>query len=148
MYDDDENWVGKGLPSGPMTPKNPTKIEKVKLFLQFRVEDAESADEIAQERFRAFFNQAEDDVKSLEALEWLANETPDGVSLTEIVKWDANYVIDTGTDEVENPDQAEREAKLWLLEFAEFVREILGDKVPPRKYPVLTSRPRQYFFPE
>jgi hypothetical protein len=149
MNENENNWLGKELPIGAITSKNLSRLERAKSFLQFYVDDAESADEIRIFRFQNLSNpMIQKHINSLEAIEWLANEMQPNVSLTEIVKWDANYVIETGTDEVENPEQAEREAKLWLLEFAEFVREILGTEMPSRKYPVLTSRPRRYFFPE
>ena len=107
-----EDWVGKDLPVGSITPANPTRLEQARMFLQFQVDDALSADEV---RESSFHNLSPSMVAkhrvSLEALEWLANETPKEVSLTEIVKWDANYVIDSGTDEIANPVQAEAEAR-------------------------------------
>ena len=137
------------MPIGSMTPENPTQLEKVKLFLQFYVNDAESADEIRNWRFQNLSpSMLKKHASNLEALEWIVNETPKDISPTEIVKWDANYVIDTGTDEIANPVQAETEARFWLLEFAEFVRDILSDQAPPRRYPVIVEGPRAFFFPQ
>jgi hypothetical protein len=48
----DEDWVGKDLPVGSMTPANPTRLEQARLFLQFRVADALSADEVRESSFR------------------------------------------------------------------------------------------------
>ncbi len=147
--DNNDIWLGKDLPAGLMDSDIPSVEEKVKLFLQHYVSDTESLDEIRNFRFQNLSqSMLEKHAQNLEAIEWLAHETPKNVSLTDIVKWDANYVIETGTDESENPTQAESEAKLWLLEFAEFVRKILGDNAPARKYPAIDSEPRKYFFPE
>ena len=43
--------------------------------------------------------------------------------LFEMVAWDANWVLEDKTDEG---------AKVWMREVAEMVREVLGDKQPPR----------------
>jgi hypothetical protein len=134
----DEDWVGKDLPVGSMTPANPTRLEQARLFLQFRVADALSADEVRESSFRNLSpGMVAKHRESLEALEWLANETPDGVSLVDVVQWDANRMIDD-----------EQEARVWLLEFAEFVRDILGDQAPPRQYPIIVEGPRAFFFPQ
>ena len=44
--------------------------------------------------------------------------------LFEMVTWDANWVLEDKTDEG---------AKVWMREVAEMVREVLGDKQPPRR---------------
>ncbi len=44
--------------------------------------------------------------------------------LFEMVSWDANKPLENPTDEA---------AKAWLREVAEMVREVLGDKQPPRQ---------------
>jgi hypothetical protein len=148
MADEKETWWGKDLPVGRIPSENLSRLEQARRFIQFRVEDAESLQEITEERFTLTPNQIRKDVEGLKALEWLANETPKGVSLTEIVQWDANYVINSGTDELKYPNRAEQEARMWLLEFAEFVREILGEQAPHRTYPKPAIKTRQYFFPE
>jgi hypothetical protein len=144
----DDTWVGKDLPVGSVTPKNPTRLDKARMFLQFRVADALSAEEVREVSFQNLSSSmVTKHCDSLEALEWLANETPKGVSLTEIVQWDANYVINSGTDEQKYPERAEEEARVWMLEFAEFVRDILGDHAPHRTYPKPVFKERKYFFP-
>jgi hypothetical protein len=58
-------------------------------------------------------------------------------------------------------EKTENEARLWLLEFAEFIRNAIRDQLktihadfyeetdmPSRKYPALVLRSRRYFFPE
>lgn len=56
--------------------------------------------------------------------------------------------------------ETEEEARLWLIEFAEFLRDVIrvelkrmhGDlfdeDTPPRKYAIIASRSRKYFFPK
>jgi len=44
--------------------------------------------------------------------------------LSDLVAWEANWVLDDPSDEG---------AKVWLREVAEMVREVLGDKQPPRQ---------------
>jgi hypothetical protein len=57
--------------------------------------------------------------------------------------------------------KTEDEARLWLLEFAEFIRDTIRDRLktiqagfneatdmPSRKYSVFVAKSREYFFPE
>jgi hypothetical protein len=58
-------------------------------------------------------------------------------------------------------EKTEEEARLWLLEFAEFIRNAIQDQLrtihadfneatdmPPRTYPAIVSKSRKYFFPQ
>ncbi len=53
----------------------------------------------------------------------LADPSVEQGTLSDLVAWQANWVLDDPSDEG---------AKVWLREVAEMVRELLGDKQPPR----------------
>lgn len=57
----------------------------------------------------------------IEAL--LSNPPTEKGVLSHLVAYDANWVLDDPSDEG---------AKVWLREIAELIREVLGDKQPPR----------------
>lgn len=116
---------------------SPTALEEARKFVHFKVADTLDADEVRGNIID--FMDLEVVLRGLEAVERIAHEPPEGASLAEVVKWDAGWML---------PNDTEEEARLWLLEFAEFVREVLGEHAPPRKHPAEVPRPRRYFFPE
>jgi|GEM_PF-3061056 len=63
-------------------------------------------------------------VRGLQAIETLLLDPPADGTLLDMVLWDANHPLD---------DPSEESAKIWLREMAEFVRDVLGDKQPPRQ---------------
>jgi hypothetical protein len=157
-------------------PNNPTNLKRTQVLLQSLVEGAESVEEIRKERFGEFltFPQIEEYSNALTALEEIANEPPDEVSLYELVEWYGNAIVNESTMDItlnpitaNDPEKlikANEIAQLWLFEFAEFMRDTLRDvlrkklgvlfqedndeDMPARKYPVIVTRPRKYFFPE
>jgi hypothetical protein len=63
-------------------------------------------------------------VQGLQAIEGLLADPPSDGTLLDLVLWDANHPLD---------DPSAESAKQWLGEMAEFVRDVLGDKQPPRQ---------------
>jgi hypothetical protein len=120
--------------------ENLDDLELARKFVNFIVQDTATVEEVKDESFK---NRSpamlEEYIKGLEAVEKIANESQQPGILFNIVGWDAGYML---------PNDTEEEARLWLLEFAEFVRDVLRDREPPRKYPMEVFHPRCYFYPE
>lgn len=86
--------------------------------------DADSVEEVKRDLRRRAANNPRGLIQGLNGIEAvLANPPAEEGVLSDIVAWEANWVLDDPSDEG---------AKQWLREVAEWVREALGDKAPPR----------------
>lgn len=63
-------------------------------------------------------------IKGLNGIESLLANLPEEGVLTYLVACDANWVLDEPNDE---------NSARWLHQLAEFIREVMGDKQPPRE---------------
>lgn len=62
-------------------------------------------------------------LEALAGIEALLAHSPDDGTLSQLVAWDANWVLD---------DPSDQGAKVWLSQLVELIREVLGDRAPPR----------------
>ena len=99
-------------------------LEEARKFLQFYWGDEGMLDAIrAQMKDTITFN-PRSIVRGLQAIEALLVDPPPEGKLLDVVLWDANHPLDNPSEDL---------AKTWLREMAEFVRNVLGDKQPPRQ---------------
>lgn len=105
-----------------LPPKS--SLEATRSFLQTYFGDALSLEEVraSLERITSVNHRAA--LESLCGIESLILNPPleKGV-LAEMIAWDANWVLDDPTDQG---------AKVFLREVAKMIREVLGDRQPPR----------------
>lgn len=74
-------------------------------------------------------------VRELEAIERLLAEPPaEAGTLAHLVAWEANWVLD---------DSSDSGAAAWLREVAEMIRELMGDKQPPRPESIAAEKSRR-----
>jgi hypothetical protein len=140
---------------------NETLEEKGASFLLEYANGVDYLEDIS-DKIVYFKNKKSANLEKFSALEKLVHENPNRTSLFEL--FSDNTLLIISHSDTENIilhsisssnlpnelEKADRIAKLWLLEFIEYIRELLeaqGINLP-RKYPVLVSRPRKYFFPE
>jgi hypothetical protein len=135
--------------------------EKAANFLRRYVNGADYLEEV-ESKFSYSSNLEEIDTENFFALEKLVNENPNGVSLFEIFSDNTLLMIshpdtdDIILDNISNSNlpeelkKADEVAKIWLLEFIEYARQIFiqQGKNLPRKYSVQNFEKRKYFFPE
>ncbi|MEH1766432.1 hypothetical protein [Nostoc sp.] len=99
-------------------------LEEARQFLRRYWGDETMLDEIRIQMENTVSFSPSSVIRGLEAIEAvLVTPLPDG-TLLDMVLWDANYPLD---------DPSEGSAKAWLKDISEFVRNVLGDRQPPRK---------------
>lgn len=109
-------------------PKTPLEI--VQRFVRSYFGDADGIEEVRIEMQRITAHNPNAYVRDLLAIEELLNNPLRKPSvLSNLVAWDANWVLD---------DESDEGAKQWLREVAEMIRDILGDNQPPRREAVTT----------
>jgi hypothetical protein len=97
-------------------------VEDTREFLHSYVSDAISVDEAVADAVQQVAVNPRSVIRGLRAMEALLSATPNGVSLSALVAWDANRGLD---------DPSEDAARTWLAGFAARVRDVLGDQAPP-----------------
>src|SRR4029450_2956939 len=104
-------------------PPGPPIAEARKFLRSYWGDEGETA-AVRDDMARTIALSPRDVIRGLQASEALLRDPPPPGTLVDMVLWDANHPMSSGTDEA---------ARAWLSEQAEMVREVLGVHAPPRQ---------------
>jgi hypothetical protein len=100
-----------------------SSLEATRKFLRMFCSDADGIEEVKQDIARAISINPRITLRGLAGIEDLVANPPDDETLVELVAWEANWGLE---------DHSPSASLLWLQEMSEHIRDVLGDKQPPR----------------
>lgn len=104
--------------------ENSTNLEETCKFLSDLFSCVDTYEETVSEIKRKAYNNSKYLIDGLEAVENLLQETAYKGFFADLIEHEANLILEDRTDE---------NAKKWLRELADTIRQILDNKAPPKR---------------